>query len=128
MNKQIDIDGVHFEADEDIKKYIDKKLTKLFKYGGRRSRDAMHASVKLKQTPSKDKRKLTCEVIFKLPHETITVTETATNMYAAFDIVNAKLKTQLQKYKETKVMHHQGRKQNRVRAALGKILPGRRSR
>lgn len=125
MNKQIDIDGVHFEVDEDIKKYIDKKLSKLFKYGGRRNREAMHASVKLKQTPSKDKRKLTCEVIFKLPNETITVTETATNMYAAFDIVHAKLKTQLSKYKETKVMRHQGRKQNRVRAALGKILPKR---
>lgn len=123
MSDQIEITGVHFEADTEIKKYIEKKLLKLFRYAGRRGRGSIRASVKLKQNPNKDKRQSTCEVILHLPTENITVTETTTNMHAAFDIVNAKLRNQLKKYKETKSMTHHGRKQNRVRAALGKILP-----
>ncbi len=125
MNEQIDISGVHYEVNDDIKKYIEKKLVKLFRHAGRKDKSAVRASVKLKQTKNKDKRQSTCEVIMRLPQETITVSETTTNMHAAFDIVHAKLKNQLTKYKETKVLHHQGRKQNRVRQALGKILPKR---
>lgn len=125
MNKKLEITGVHYDVDEDIRKYIDKKLTKLFRYAGRKSQDSVRASVKLKQAPSKDKRQSTCEVIMKLPHETITVSETTTNMHASFDVVHMKLKNQLKKYKETKSMTHHGNKQNRVRKALGKILPRR---
>ena len=44
-----------------------------------------------------------------LPHETISVHETTINLYAAIDIVEAKLKHQLQKYKE----QHQAGKRHR---------------
>ncbi|MDQ2973158.1 MAG: ribosome-associated translation inhibitor RaiA [bacterium] len=125
MNNKISITGVHYDVDEDIKKYINKKLTRLFRFAGRKASDSVTADVKLKQNPNKDKRQSTCEVIFHLPNENITVTETTTNMHAAFDVVEAKLKTQLKKYKETKSMTHHGNKQNRVRQALGKILPKR---
>ena len=42
-----------------------------------------------------------CEAILHLPHETIMVKEATINMFAAVDIVEAKLKTQLKKYKDT---------------------------
>ncbi len=125
MSSKVTITGVHYEVDPDIKKYINGKLVKMFRYAGRRSKGSVSASVKLKQNPNKDKRQSTCEVIIHLPEENITVTETTTNMHAAFDIVAAKLKTQLKKYKETKSMSHHGNKQNKIRKALGKILPKR---
>jgi ribosome-associated translation inhibitor RaiA len=41
-----------------------------------------------------------CEVTLYLPKETINVKESTINIYAAIDIVEAKLKHRIQKYKE----------------------------
>jgi ribosome-associated translation inhibitor RaiA len=45
-------------------------------------------------------------VTLHLPHQNIVIKESALNMYAAVDIVEAKLKQQLQKYKDT---HYNGK-------------------
>ncbi|HEY5805853.1 MAG TPA: ribosome-associated translation inhibitor RaiA [Candidatus Saccharimonadales bacterium] len=100
MIKKIDIDGVHMEVGDDLRKYVAKKIGKLGKYIPKHSRGSVHAEVKLKEGKVKAREQRTCEVIVHLPHETITVTETTVNMFAAVDIVEEKLKNQLHKYKE----------------------------
>ncbi|MBC7708308.1 ribosome-associated translation inhibitor RaiA [Polaromonas sp.] len=101
MIQKFEISGVHVTIDEDLRKYVTRKIGNLDKYLARASRASAHAEVFLKEAKAKDKQHATCEVTLHLPHETISVHETTINLYAAVDIVEAKLKQQLQKYKDT---------------------------
>ena len=109
MIQKFEISGVHLAVDDDLRKYVTKKIGNLDKYLARASRGSAHAEVFLKESKAKNKQNATCEVTLHLPHETISVHETTLNLYAAIDIVEAKLKHQLQKYKE----QHQVGKRNR---------------
>ncbi len=101
MIHKLEIDGVHTVLTADLKKYVTKKIGKLDTYMPRQVRESAHAEVKLKESKAKDKKQCTCEVIMFLPKEVLTVKESTLNMYAAVDIVEAKLKNQLKKYKDT---------------------------
>ncbi len=77
-----------------------RKIGGLDRYISRHNRESAHAEVHLKETKTKGSERARCEVTLYLPHQTIIVKENALNMYAAVDIVEAKLKQQLQKYKD----------------------------
>jgi len=126
MISRIEINSVHAEVDEDLHKYVTKKVGSLDKFIQREARQSLHAEVKLKENHAKDRKQFTCEVILHLPREQIMVSDTTMNMYAAVDIVEAKLKTQLKKYKDKRTSPRSGRKSRSVRRFLGKIIPGRR--
>lgn len=101
MIQKMEISGIHMEVSEDLRKYIVKKIGHLDQYMSRHARSSAHAEVKLKEEKSKGKKQCTCEVILYLPHEVITTQEMTLNIFAAVDIVEAKLKNKLKKYKET---------------------------
>lgn len=101
MIQKLEINGVHTVLTEDLKKYITKKIGKLDKYMPRHARESAHAEIFVKERETKAKQLRECEVILKLPGSTIAVKESTVNMFAAVDIVEAKLKNQLKKYKET---------------------------
>ena len=109
MLQKFEISGVHLAVNDDLRKYVTRKIGNLDRYLPRASRESAHAEVFLKESKAKDKQHATCEVTLHLPHEMINVKETTINLYAAVDIVEAKLKHQLQKYKEL----HQGGKLRR---------------
>ena len=100
MIQKLEINGIHMEVDSDLRKYVVKKIGRLDQYMSRHVRTSAHAEVKLKEAKAKDKKQATCEVILHLPNEVITTKESTVNMYAAVDIVEAKLKNQLKKYKD----------------------------
>lgn len=100
MIKKLEINGVHTVATQDLQKYISKKIGKLDHHMPKSAKASVHAEVFVKEAKAKDKNKCTCEVILYLPKETITVKETTINMFAAVDIVEAKLKNQIKKYKD----------------------------
>ncbi|HUD05608.1 MAG TPA: ribosome-associated translation inhibitor RaiA [Candidatus Saccharimonadales bacterium] len=100
MIKNIEVSAIHMKVDDDLQRYIQKKIGLLDKYTSRRIRTSLRADVMLKEEKSKDKNSCTCEVIIHLPNEKVTISETTINLYAAVDIVEAKLKTKLKKYKE----------------------------
>lgn len=100
MIEGLDISGVHMEVGGDLKKYVVRKIGRLDRFIPRAARESVHTEVKLKEGKAKDKNERTCEVIMHLPHETITVKESTINIYAAIDIVEAKLHHQLKKYKD----------------------------
>ncbi len=99
MIERLEINGIHTEVDDDLRKYVNKKIGKLDKYMPRHARESAHAEVKLKSSNSKGKKQCTCEVILTLPQDVITTKETTLNMFAAVDIVETKLKNQLKRYK-----------------------------
>ncbi len=100
MIERFEINGVHMKADEKLKAYTTKKIGKLDKYLPRYARSSAHIEVKLKESNSKSKKQYTCEVILHLPHDILTTKETTQNMYAAVDIVEAKLRNLIRAYKE----------------------------
>ena len=99
MIQKIEINGVHMEVGDDLRKYVMKKIARLDKYIPRHARASAHMVVKLKEGKSKDKNERMCEILLHLPHENITISETTINIYAAIDIVEEKLKTHLHRYK-----------------------------
>ena len=111
MIKKFEIQGVHAQVDDKLKAYVERKIGGLDRYISKHSRESAHAEVHLKETQSKAKDRFRCEVTLFLPQKTIVVKENALNMYAAVDIVEAKLKQQLQKYKD---LHGSGKKYRHV--------------
>lgn len=101
MIKKLEIQGVHMHVDSKLLAYTTKKIGKLDRYTSRHARESLHVEVILKEEKVKDKKNNTCEVIMHLPGETIATKESTINMYAAVDIVEAKLKNLLKKYKDT---------------------------
>ena len=97
---KLEIDGTHNLGNRDIVKYINKKFGSLDKYIPRHARRTAHAEVKLREQKVKDKKECMCEVVLHLPGENITAKEATMNMFAAVDIVEEKLKSQLRKYKD----------------------------
>ena len=100
MVQKIDIAGVHMQVGDDLKKYIFKKIGGLDRYVPRVARTSLHVEIKLKESNPRGKSERTCEITVHLPHEVLNVKETTINIYAAVDIAEEKLKTQLKKYKE----------------------------
>jgi putative sigma-54 modulation protein len=101
MIKKFEISGVHVDTDEKLKEYVEKSVAKLEHYMPRHARESVHVEVKLKENKSQSDKKCTAELIVYMPHETLTAKESTVNMFAAVDIIEAKLKNQLKKYKET---------------------------
>lgn len=101
MIAKMEINGIHYDVSDKLKKYVYRKIGQMDRYMSRHARASAHAEVKLKESMIKHKKACTCEVILHLPHDTIAIKETTINMYAAVDIVETKLKNQLKKYKET---------------------------
>lgn len=100
MIENIQINSVRAEVDDDLRKYVTKKIGHLDRYMPKKARQSARAEVHLKDTKYKGKNQHNCEVIIFLPHGVLTTAETTMNFYAAVDIVEAKLQNQIKKYKE----------------------------
>jgi ribosomal subunit interface protein len=100
MIERLDIQFIHFDRDENLEKYVMKKIGRLDRYLPRHCKDSAHAEVLLKEGKAKDGRDYCAEVTLHLPQEVINVSETSINMYAAIDIVELKVKQRIRKYKE----------------------------
>jgi putative sigma-54 modulation protein len=100
MVQKLEITGEHYTVDENLRKYITRKIGRLDKYLSRHSKDSAHLEVRLKEHKSNGRKECIANVTLHLPHETINIKESTLNMYAAVDIVQAKLKHQIQRYKD----------------------------
>jgi putative sigma-54 modulation protein len=124
MIKHIDIAAAQkdYTIDADLAKYIQKKVGKLDRHMKRKNRPEARADVKLKESTGKGGKKCTCEVILHLPGAKLTASESTMNMYAAVDIVEAKLQNQLKRHKEKHDLARDKHKKSRTRQALGKMF------
>lgn len=100
MVQKFEIQGVHTVVNDKLRTYVNRKIGSLDKYMPKACRDSAHIVVHLKEATHKDNQHCTCEVTMHLPHQDVVIKESALNMYAAVDIMEAKLKQNLRKYKE----------------------------
>jgi ribosomal subunit interface protein len=98
MLNKVNISSSHYEVEDDIRKYINKKVGRIDRFIPRHARETAHADVKLVERKTKSD-KYECEVILHLPEQIVAAKADTINMFAAVDIVETKLKNQLKKYK-----------------------------
>lgn len=99
MLQKFEISGVHTEINENLRKYITKKLGKIDRYLPRPARASAHMEVRLKESRIDGKILSTCDVTLHMPHDTIKMKESTLNMYASVDVIQAKLKQQIERHK-----------------------------
>jgi putative sigma-54 modulation protein len=96
-----EVTGRNFEVDDKMRTYIDDKIGGLEKYLPRQSRATAACTVVLEDDPSgREDNRYVCEAVMKVHGTTMVSREGTVNVYAAIDIVEAKLRTQMTKYKE----------------------------
>ncbi len=105
MIGSIDITGTRYDVDETTRKYILKKIGRLDRYLPRHARKSATADVRLWQINGDHGNKYEAEVVLNIPDKRLTAKDSTVNMLAAVDIVEAKLATQLRKYKEANIPH-----------------------
>lgn len=115
MIERMELKGVHFTIDEALRKYVMRKLGRLDRYMTPHTRQSSHLEVALKESKTKAGKQCHCDVTLYLPHETIAIKESTVNMFAAVDIMEAKLKMQLKKYKDT---HDRSKLQRRLMSRM----------
>lgn len=110
MIASIDITGVKYNAGDQVQKYVQQKIAKLDRYLPRHARKSVTADVKLKQVNRDHGNKYEAEVIINVPDKRLTAKDSTVNMFAAIDIVEAKLINQMRKYKQASISHVGNRK------------------
>lgn len=105
MIQSIAISGVKYTPDERTKKYVMKKVGRLDRLLPKHARRSVTAEVKLKEVNRDHGNKYEAEIILNVPDKHITAKDSTLNMYAAIDIVEHKLASQLKKYKDQHIGH-----------------------
>ena len=105
MIQSIAISGVKYTPDERTKKYVIKKVGRLDRFLPKHARKSVTAEVKLKEVNRDHGNKYEAEIILTVPDKHLTAKDSTLNMYAAIDIVEHKLASQLKKYKDQHIGH-----------------------
>ncbi len=105
MIQSIAISGVKYEVDDRTKRYVTRKIGGLDRFLPRHARKSVTAEVKLKQVNRDHGNKYEAEVILYVPDKKLTAKDSTVNMIAAVDIVEAKISSQLKKYKDMHTAH-----------------------
>jgi putative sigma-54 modulation protein len=105
MITAIEITGVQYEVDETTRKYVMKKIGRLDRYLPRHARKTATAEVKLRSVNRDHGNKYEAEVLLQVPDKNVTAKDSTVNMLAALDIVEAKIMSQLRKYKQESISH-----------------------
>lgn len=106
MIANIEITGIGgYTPDEPTKKYVRKRIGGLDKKVTKHARKSVRAEVKMSEVNRDKGNKYEVEAILILPDQRIVAKDSTMNILAATDIVEAKLATQLRKYKDEHVPH-----------------------
>lgn len=105
MIQSIAITGVKYDVDDMTKRYVAQKIGRLDRFLPRHARQSVTAEVKLKEVNRDHGNKYEAEIILHVPDKQLTAKDSTLNMFAAVDIVEAKIANQLKKYKDQHIAH-----------------------
>jgi putative sigma-54 modulation protein len=105
MITSIQVTGKAYKVDDITRKYVTKRIGRLDRYLPRHARKSVSADIKLAQVNHDHGNKYEAEVILDIPGTIITAKDSTSNMVAAIDIVEAKIRAQLRDYKQTNIAH-----------------------
>lgn len=105
MIASIDIVGVKYIVEDQARAYVLRKIARLDRYLPKHARKSVTADVKLRQVNRDHGNKYEAEIILNVPDKRLTAKDSTVNMFAAIDIVEAKLINQMRKYKQNSIGH-----------------------
>lgn len=106
MIANVEITGVgDYHPDELTKKYVRRKIGMLDRKLPRHARKTARAEVRLAQVNRDHGNKYEVDVVLHIPNKALLAKDTTMNILAATDIVEAKLSSQLNKYKSDMLPH-----------------------
>lgn len=115
---ELQVSGNNYDLNDNITKYVEDKIGDLDKYLPRKKREGVKGTVTLTNDQSgREDNQSICEANIWVKGATLEAREATSNMYAAVDIVEAKLKAQIVKYKAK----HSPR-QNRAKKFVAKLM------
>ena len=98
---QVDITARNMEVSEKLRDYAEAKIGGLEKYLPRRVRETVSATLVLELDPNgREDNQYVCDAIITLPGAKLVANEGTINIFASIDVVEAKLRSQIAKYKE----------------------------
>ena len=107
---KLHISNHNYDMNPKVVAYVEKKIFGLDKYLPRQNKDT-EGTVRLIEDPSgREDNHFVCEATILVPGPDLQAKEATTNIYAAIDIVEAKLKVQAIKYKDKHMPRSRGRK------------------
>lgn len=109
MIQAVEITGIKLDLDEQAKAYIKKKIGRLSRYLPRHARKSVSVDVRVKQIDKPNGNKYSIDITMNVPDKQLSAGDTASNILAGVDIVEAKLAGQLRRYK-TETIPHIGRR------------------
>jgi putative sigma-54 modulation protein len=120
LKDKISITSKHFEVSDKLKSYINKKMMKLVRYIPRSAKESLTIEVNLRENAKEKTNKFEAEGIFNLPEKQITAHDATINMFAAVDILESKLKSQLTRYKDEHTTNVASKSIRKLRRLLGR--------
>lgn len=107
---RLHISSSHFDLSDKVVAYVEQKIGGLDRYLPKNAKNG-EGSVLLAADPSgKEDNNFVCEANLKVAGPDLQAREATANIYAAIDIVEAKLKAQAVRYKEKHSPRSQGRR------------------
>jgi putative sigma-54 modulation protein len=101
---RLDLTARNFELDDKMRNYLSDKVNDLERLLPRQVRASASAVAVLTDDPGgREANQFVCEVILTVEGEKFMAKEGAINMYAAIDIVDAKVSSQVRTYKDKHV-------------------------
>ena len=98
---QVDITARNMEVSQKLRDYAEAKIGGLEKYLPRRVRETVSATLVLEPDPNgREDNQYVCDAIMTLPGAKLVANEGTINIFASIDVVEAKLRSQIAKYKE----------------------------
>jgi ribosomal subunit interface protein len=105
MIKQIKITGISYEVDVKTRKYIADKIGHLDRYLPRHAVKSASAEVKLWEVNHDHGDKFEVEIIVDVPGKIATAKVSNNDVLVAFNMVEAKIQSQLRDYKQISIAH-----------------------
>lgn len=97
MEKRISAEG--FDIKNELKKYTNKKLSRIKRRVPRKSRATAKCDISFSQVRRRDIKHCTCTIVLTIDDMRYTAKETTTHMYAALDIASVHIEQQLRAYR-----------------------------
>lgn len=106
MIDKIDLSGKNYEISESFKKYVEKRIGKLDRYLPRGNKKDLIAKVVISEVDHPHGNKYEISVAMEIPGGKVIATkDECSNVFAGIDIIEAKLKGQIRRFKLENTPH-----------------------
>ena len=106
MIDKIDLSGKNYEISESFKKYVEKRIGKLDRYLPRGNKKDLIAKVVISEVDHPHGNKYEISVAMEIPGgKVIAAKDECYNVFAGIDIIEAKLKGQIRRFKLENTPH-----------------------